>query len=66
MTGALTWGAVAAVYIGFGVVALPRFRAEYGDASAPVLVILFLLGPFAFVLADVIVNVARRMRRQPR
>lgn len=62
VAGILTIVAVVGVYTAFGLVALPRFRGDYGEQSAPLLVILFLLGPFAFVFGDLAVNVARRLR----
>ncbi len=58
--------AVVAVYLAFGLAALPRFRSEYGASSAPLLIILFLLGPFAFVFGDLVVNVTRRLSARAR
>ena len=64
MEQTLTQVAVVAVYLAFGVVALPRFREEYGELRGPVLVVLFLLGPFAFVFGDLVVDLGRRWRRR--
>ncbi len=57
---------LAGFYLGAWWVFLPRFREDYGEERAPLLLALFVVAPFLFSAGDGLTRAMRKRKGTPR